>query len=59
MKTLVGQNAQPLNAGFHAYRRMERDISEMLGLATGILGDGRADDSEVKYLRKWFDAHHR
>jgi NAD-dependent DNA ligase len=57
MKTSTDQNGQPLNAAFNAHRRMERDISEMLGLAKGILADGRVDEREVKHVRNWMSSH--
>lgn len=51
------EHGQPLNAGFNAHRRLERDISEMLGLAKGILADGRVEENEVHLIRDWIKAH--
>jgi hypothetical protein len=34
-------------------RRVERDLSELLGLAKGMLADGVVNDKEADYLVKW------
>ena len=57
MKTPTDGHGQPLNTDFNSHRRMERDISEMLGLAKGLLADGRVDENEVILLRTWLKAH--
>jgi len=55
--TPIDPNGQPLNMRFNADRRLERDISEMLGLAKGILSDGRIADDEVNLIRSWIKSH--
>ena len=57
MKTLLNPDGQPLSAGFNSHRRLERDISEMLGLAKGILFDGKVVDEEAVLLGDWIAAH--
>ena len=57
MKTQMDRDGQPLNAGFNEHRRLERDISEMLGLAKGILGDGKVEDAEIQMIRAWMRSH--
>lgn len=57
MGTPIDPNGQPLNMRFNADRRLERDISEMLGLAKGILSDGRIADEEVNLIRSWIKSH--
>jgi hypothetical protein len=57
MNALIDPNGQPLNMRFNADRRLERDISEMLGLAKGILSDGRIADEEVNLIRSWIRSH--
>jgi len=48
---------QPVWRGLNARQRMERDVSEMLGLARGLLADGVITEEEVKLLRAWMEAH--
>lgn len=57
MKPRTDSEGKPLNFAFDADRRIERDVSEMLGLAKGILADGRVDENEVVLLRHWPAAH--
>jgi len=42
---------------FNEDRRLERDTSEMLGLAKGVLSDGRIVDEEVRLIRSWIKSH--
>ena len=57
MITSLNPDGQPLSAGFNSHRRLERDISEMLGLAKGILFDGKVVDDEARLLSNWIAAH--
>ena len=57
MKQPLDAHGQPLNTAFNQARRTERDISEMLGLAKGILSDGVVNDEEARYLRDWGKNH--
>jgi hypothetical protein len=50
-------DGQPLNLAFNRAGRTERDISEMLGLAKGVLADGVITDAEGLLLRDWMRAH--
>lgn len=50
-------HGQPYNVWFNAARRTERDLSEMLGLAKGMLADGVVNDAEAQYLREWGATH--
>jgi NAD-dependent DNA ligase len=34
-------------------RRQDRSISELVGLCHGIIADGRVEQSEAEYLKKW------
>ena len=50
-------HGQPYGAYFNRARRTERDLSEMLGLAKGILADGVVNDLEANALRLWGETH--
>lgn len=50
-------HGQPLNTQFNAARRKDRDIAEMLGLAKGIIADGRVSRGEAVLLRDWSRQH--
>jgi hypothetical protein len=50
-------HGQPYNVLFNRARRVERDLSELLGLAKGMLSDGVVNDAEATYLRTWGDNH--
>jgi hypothetical protein len=54
---LTNQDGQPLQPAFNRARRIERDISEMLGLVKGVLGDGAVTTSEAELLRDWIESH--
>jgi len=56
MSTSLDPDGQPL-ANFNSYRRLERDISEMLGLAKGVLADGRVSADEAALLQRWLRTH--
>ncbi len=51
------EDGQPLNPAFNAARRLDRDISEMLGLAKGMLADGVVSPSEAALLNDWARLH--
>jgi hypothetical protein len=57
MSTHLDEHGQPINMGFNAHRRLERDISELLGLAKGLLADGTVSDTETVLLDQWMGAH--
>ena len=46
-------HGQPYNVAFNRARRTERDLSEMLGIAKGMLSDGEVTEEEARYLREW------
>ena len=48
-----GQPSPALNARLH----VERDVSELLGMAKGMLADGVVDDQEAQYLLRWASQH--
>jgi NAD-dependent DNA ligase len=50
-------HGQPLNLSFNRARRTERDISELLGLAKGLLADGVVTEAEALALRQWTHHH--
>ncbi len=55
--TALDAHGQPLNDRFNAARRHERDISELLGMAKGMLADGVVNDAEADFLRTWGTNH--
>ena len=55
--TLCDRNGQPFNTSLNRGRRAERDISEMLGLAKGLLADGDVTTAEAAVLRDWVVSH--
>ena len=57
MGTPLDAHGQPVNAALNQRRRTVRDVSEMLGLAKGILSDGIVNDDEARYLRNWGANH--
>lgn len=50
-------HGQPYNVLFNRAGRTERDLSEMLGLAKGMLADGVVNAEEARYLRDWGTNH--
>jgi len=50
-------DGQPNNIRFNRARRTERDVSECLGLAKGVLADGMVVESEAHTIRQWIAAH--
>jgi len=57
MTTPEDPHGQPYNVLFNRAKRTERDLSEMLGLAKGMLSDGVVNADEASYLRDWGRNH--
>lgn len=55
--THLDPHGQPYNVAFNRARRTERDLSEMLGLAKGMLADGVVNTDEARYLHAWGANH--
>lgn len=53
----VDPHGQPFNIRFNRARRAERDVSEMLGLAKGVLADGVVTEAEAALLVSWAAGH--
>lgn len=49
----IDPHSQSLNTAFNRARRAERDLSEMLGLAKGMLADGIVNEFEARLLHSW------
>jgi hypothetical protein len=50
-------HGQPYNLRFNRARRAERDLSELLGLAKGLLADGIVTEPEADLVREWVAGH--
>jgi hypothetical protein len=50
---VLDPHGQPYNVLLNRAGRVERDLSEMLGLAKGMLADGVVNAEETHYLRAW------
>jgi NAD-dependent DNA ligase len=50
-------HGQPFNVRFNRARRAERDLSEFLGLAKGLLADGEIATSEADAISHWIESH--
>ncbi len=57
MRNDIDDQGQPLNRHFNSQRRAERDVSELLGLAKGVLADGVVTESEAVLVRDWLQGH--
>jgi hypothetical protein len=57
MSNELDPHGQPYNLRFNRARRAERDLSELLGLAKGVLADGVVTTSEVDLVHQWVQAH--
>src|SRR4030095_7871246 len=57
MNVDLDPHGQPLNVRFNRARRTERDISEFLGLAKGLLADRVVSPDEARIVRDWIEAH--
>jgi hypothetical protein len=53
----IDPHGQPFNLLFNLAGRTERDLSELLGLAKGMLADGVITDEEATYLHDWCGNH--
>jgi NAD-dependent DNA ligase len=53
----VDPHGQAYNIRFNRARRAERDLSEFLGLAKGVLADGTVTSVEADLVRGWTTAH--
>ena len=56
MSSELDERGQPVALGLNAHRRLERDVSELLGLAKGILADGEVSEAETVLLDQWMKA---
>jgi hypothetical protein len=54
---MTDPHGQPFNVRFNRARRAERDLSEFLGLAKGLLADGEISASECDAAARWIDTH--
>lgn len=50
-------HGQPFNVRFNRARRAERDLSEFLGLAKGLLADGSITQAEAQLVSTWLNNH--
>jgi hypothetical protein len=50
-------HGQPYNLRFNRARRAERDLSEFLGLAKGLLADGSISKEEAVHIGEWVVNH--
>ena len=50
-------HGQPMSTAFNRKMRRERDITELLGIAKGVLADGVVVDDEVRFLNQWAINH--
>lgn len=57
MATSLDPHGQPYNMHFNRGRRTERDLSELLGLAKGVLADGVVSAQEAELIRVWVENH--
>lgn len=57
MDAPLDPHGQPYEVLFNRARRTERDLSEMLGIAKGMLADGVVTDGEAEFLRAWGANH--
>lgn len=53
----VDPHGQPFSVRFNRARRAERDLSELLGLAKGLLADGEISKEEAHHLNEWVAMH--
>lgn len=54
---MLDPHGQPYNVRFNRARRAERDLSELLGLAKGLLGDGVVTAEEAVLVAQWICNH--
>lgn len=53
----LDDHGQPFSLHFNSARRTERDISEFLGLAKGVLADGVVTAAEADLVAQWIAGH--
>lgn len=53
----LDDHGQPDNLLFNWRQRAERDVSELLGIAKGVLADGAVNEEETRYLLAWSREH--
>lgn len=53
----IDAHGQPFNVRFNRARRAERDLSELLGLAKGVLADGVVTEAEGGLVHQWVAGH--
>lgn len=58
MSEAIDPHGQPYNLHFNRARRADRDVSELLGLAKGVLADGTVVEAEAHFIRDWIASHH-
>ena len=54
---MLDPHGQPYNIRFNRARRAERDLSELLGLAKGLLADGVVTSEEAVLVGQWVCNH--
>ena len=54
--TKLDDHGQP-DPAINVERRIQRDVSEMLGFARGVIADGVVSEDEAFALMNWADAH--
>lgn len=54
---MLDPHGQPYNIRFNRARRAERDLSELLGLAKGLLADGVVTSDEALLVGQWICNH--
>ena len=54
---MLDPHGQPYNLRFNTARRTERDLSELLGLAKGLLADGDITAEEAVLVNTWVRNH--
>ena len=57
MSTPLDIHGQPLNPALNRRHRIVRDLSELQGLAKGMLCDGVVTDDEAAFLARWGTNH--
>jgi len=53
----LDSHGQPVNPRFNRMRRIDRSLSETLGVVKGMIIDGTVTDAEAKGLHAWFDTN--
>lgn len=53
--SLLNPHGQPVTRRLALARNADRDASELIGLARGVLADGAINQSEAEYLLRWLE----